>query len=201
MKVSGYVLQEDEEIEVATDLVTKEVRRKKVVDVVSLQQALEISIDLNVPVEVLLKKSTGEAAHKVVELTEGIQDLVVAGDLLNIAEESQRKDVACLGAGTSEADASEADASEADASEAIRGNTYSHDTSDSIVEIKSTSTSTSSNIDNIPLNKVYENLHKSFAPSPSTKHQKKSAENVFEPMYPTVLERIGELAQRRIVVC
>jgi len=51
------------------------------------------------------------------------------------------------------------------------------------------------------LSKVYENLHKSLAPSPSTKHQKKPDVDEFEPMYPTVLERIGELAQRRIDVC
>ena len=136
------------------------------------------------PAKVLLKKSTGEAAQKVVELTEGIQDLVVVGDLLNIAEESQREDVACSGVGTLEADASEA----------TRGNTYSHNTSDSIVEIESTSTSTSSNIDNIHLNKVYEDLHKSLAPSPSTKHHKKPVVDEFVPVYPQVLKSISEMA-------
>ena len=113
--------------------------------------------------ETLLKESTAEDTQKVVELAKGIQELVVAGDLLNITEGAQREDVACSEAGTSEADASES----------IRGNTSSHNISDNVVEIKSTSTSTSSDtIDDIPLSKVYENLNKSLAPSPSTKHQK-----------------------------
>ena len=86
--------------------------------------------------------------------------------MLNVAEEVQRKEVAC---------------SEADASEASRGNTDSHNISN-IIEIESSSTSashstsvsTSSDIDNIPLSRVYANLHKSLSPSPYTKHQKKA---------------------------
>jgi hypothetical protein len=66
----------------------------------------------------------------------------------------------------------------------------------------STITSTSSDsIDDIPLSKVYENLNKSLAPSSSTMHQKKPANDEFVPMYPTVLKSIGEMAQMRIDVC
>lgn len=107
------------------------------------------------PDEVLMKKSTTEAAQKVVELVGGIQDLVVAGDLLNIVEGAQREDVPY---------------SEANALEATRDNTYSHNISDNVIEIESTSTSTSSKIDDIPSNRVNEKLNKSLAPSPSTKH-------------------------------
>jgi len=49
---------------------------------------------------VLIKESTDEYAKKVVELVEDIQELVVAD------QDFQREDVACSGAGTSEADAS-----------------------------------------------------------------------------------------------
>ena len=110
-----------------------------------------------------------------------------AGDLLDAAEEVQRKEATC---------------SEADASEATRGNTNSHNISN-IIEIKYSSTSashstsvlTSSNIDNIPLSRVYANLHKSLSLSPSTKHQKKPIDDAFVPMYPSVLERIGGMSQ------
>jgi len=147
-----------------------------------------------VPAEVLLKESTAEDAQKVVELVGNLQALVMVDELLNAAEEVQREDALCSETGTSEVDASEA----------ARGNSYTHNISDNVVEIKSTSTSTSNSsdtIDDIPLSKVYEKLHKSLASSPSTKHQKKLVDDVFEPMYPNVLERIGEMAQRRTDVC
>jgi len=86
--------------------------------------------------------------------------------------------------------------------EATRGNTYSHNISDNVVEIESTSTSNSSDpIDDIPMSRVYENLNKSLAQSPSTEHPKKPADDEFVHMYPTVLERIGELGQMRVDVC
>ena len=61
--------------------------------------------------------------------------------------------------------------------------------------------STSSGIDNIPLSRVYVNLHKNLSPSPSTKHQKKPDDDAYVPMYPSVLERIGEISQMRLDVC
>jgi len=135
----------------------------------------------------VVKQSTVKAAHKVIELTENLQQLVVAGDLLGAAEEVQRKEAAC---------------SEANALEATRGNTDSHNISNVIeIESSSTSTSTSSDIDNIPLSRVYASIHKSLSPSPSTKHQKKPDDDAFVPMYPFVLERIGEMSQMRVDVC
>jgi len=165
IKVSTYEIEEeDDQIEAATDLVTREVRRKKAADAAALQKALEIAKDIEVPVEVLLKKSTVEAAHKVIELTENLQQLVATGDVLKTTEEGQREEATC---------------SEAVASEATKGNSDSHNIS-KVIEIESSSTSsshsisvsTSSDIDNIPLNRVYANLHKSLSPSSSTKHQK-----------------------------
>ena len=114
-----------------------------------------------------------------IELTENLQQLLRAGDLLD-----------------------------ADASEATRGNTDSHNISN-IIEIESSSTpashstsvSTSSDIDNILLNRVYANLYKTVSPSPSTKHHKKPDDDTFVPMYPSVLDRIGEMSQMRLDVC
>jgi len=189
MKVSTYAIEEEEEIETATILVTREVKRKRAADEVALQKALEIAKEIEVPTKVLLKESSVEVAHKVIELTENLQQLVRAGDLLDAAEEVQRKEVAC---------------SEADALEATRGNTDSHNISN-IIEIESSSTSAShltsvstfSNIDNILLSRVYANLHK----SPSTKHQKKPDDDTYVSMYPSVLERIGEMSQMRLDFC
>ena len=94
----------EEEEEVATGLVTREIRRKRAAEEAALQKALEIARGIEVPAEVLLKESSVEDAHKVIELTENLQQLVRAGDLLDAAEEEvQRKEAAC-----SEADASEA---------------------------------------------------------------------------------------------
>jgi len=101
MKVSTYVIEEDEEIKVATDLVTKEVKRKKVVDVAALQKVLEIDKNIEVPAEVLLKESSGEQAQKVVELAENLQQLVVASELLSAAEENQKEGVTCSEAAAS----------------------------------------------------------------------------------------------------
>ena len=117
---------------------------------------------------------------------------MVASDLLNAAEETQKEDVTC---------------SEA-ASEETRGNSDSHYISN-VIEIESSSTSashstsvsTSSDIDNIQLNRVYVTLHKSLSPSSSTKHHKKLDDATFVPMYPYVLNRIADLSQMRIDVC
>jgi hypothetical protein len=49
--------------------------------------------------------------------------------------------------------------------------------------------------------RVYENLQKSLAPSPSAKHQEKRVVDEFVPVYPSIQERIGEMAQMRMDVC
>ena len=196
LKVSTDEMEENDQIEAATDLVTREVSRKKAADAVALQRALEIAKDTNIPGEVLLKESSGEHAQKVVELAKNLQELVVVGDLLNVAEEVQRENVPFSGSGTSEADASKA----------TRANTNSHNISNNLIEIESSpssiSTSTSSdNIDDVPLSRVYQKLQKSLAPSPSTKNQKKPVVDEFVPIYPCIQERKGDMAQMRFDVC
>jgi len=119
MKVSTYVIEEDEEIKAATNLVTREVKRKKATDDAAIQKVLEIAKNIEIPAEVLLKESSGEQAQKVVELAENLQQLVVASELLSAAEETQKKDATC---------------SEAAASDAITGNSDSHTVSN-VIEI------------------------------------------------------------------
>ena len=100
----------------------------------------------------------------------------------------------------------EAIISEVDASEATRGNTNSLHTAN-VIEIESssaspshsTSISNSSYIDDVPLNRIYTNINKGL--SPSTKLQKKPSDETFEPMYPPIPERIGEMSQMRLDVC
>jgi len=78
--------EEDDQVEAATDLVTREVKRKKAAAEAALQRAHEIAEQTNIAVEVLVKGSSGEQAQKVVELAENLQQLAVASDLLNAAE-------------------------------------------------------------------------------------------------------------------
>jgi len=55
-------------------------------------------------------------------------------------------------------------------------------------------------MDDIPLDRVYANLQKSLSPSSSTKHKKKRDNYTFVSMYPSVLEIIQDMQQRRINV-
>lgn len=116
---------------------------------------------------------------------------MVSGELLNITEVVQKEKASC---------------SEADASEARRDNTDSLNTAN-IIEIESSSTSashstsvsTSSDIDDVPLSRIYTTIHKNL--SPSTKFQKKPDDDTFVPMYPSILESICEMSPMRIDVC
>jgi len=49
------------------------------------------------------------------------------------------------------------------------------------------------------LNKIYTTINKGL--SPSTKLKKKLSDETFEPMYSSVLERIGEISQMRVDIC
>jgi len=109
----------------------------------------------------------------------------------------------------------EAGCSEAVASDAPEGNTDSHTAADEIITVESStssetrtsldslssSSSTSFDMDDVPLNKVYSNLNESLSPSPSTKNSKKLDYDTFVLMYPCVEERLIDMQQRRIDVC
>lgn len=83
-------MENDDQVEAATELVIREVRRKRAADEAALQKANEIAHEIGVPTEHLVNESTIEVAHKVIELTENLQRLVVARDLLDAAEEVLR---------------------------------------------------------------------------------------------------------------
>jgi len=137
-----------------------------------------------VPSDVLLQEAFVEAAQVGIQLTENLQQLVVSGELLKDFEET-------------------AAGSEAATSEAVRGNPDSTHSAN-IIEIESgtststsssTSTSDSSDIDDVPLNKHYKSL------SPSTKQKQKANDEPYEPLYPSVLDRIGAMSQMRVDIC
>ena len=96
-------------------------------------------------------------------MTENLQQLVVTGVCLNDVEESKKE---------------KATWSEAATSEAPRGNADSHNISN-IIDIGSSTTSaslstfvtTSSDMDDIPLDRVYANLQKSLSPSYQTQEK------------------------------
>jgi len=181
---------EEEEIEEATKIVSREVRRRKEVDA-ALENALQLVKEIEIHAEVLAKKSTVEAAQLGLELTENLQQMTVADELVK-ATEGVQEEVGC---------------SEVVALEAPKGNTDSLHTAAEIVNIESstysdsrsnptslsTSSPTSSDLDDIPLNKVYENLNKRLSPSSSTKTQKKPDYDTFVPMYPSTKERIHDM--------
>jgi len=97
------VASEEEEVEEPTELVTRELMKKKSADAAALNKALEIAKEIEVHVEVLMKESIVEVAQLGIELTESLQQMVVSGEMGDTAEEVQKE------AGCSEAHVSEAD--------------------------------------------------------------------------------------------
>jgi len=124
--------------------------------------------------------------------------MAVAGDMTVEATEVSQEEVGC---------------SEVVASEAPEGNTDSLHTTVEIFNIESStsldtrsnslssSSSTSSDMDDVPLNKVYTTLNKALSLSPSTKTSKTSDYDTFVPMYHSVVERLHDMQQRIIDAC
>jgi hypothetical protein len=79
LKVADYVMEEEDHIEVATDLVTRELKKKKDAEesalhkdaevAASLQKALEISKDIEVPASSIVQKDVGIDAQEVIKAT------------------------------------------------------------------------------------------------------------------------------------
>jgi len=182
------IAPKEKEVEEENEIVSREVRRKKEVDAAALEKALRLAKEIEVPAEVLIKESTVEVVQLGIELTENLQQMVVADELVKAADEVHE----------------EAGYSKVDASEVHKGNNgYSSTSSDSrsTPASLSTSSSTSSDMDDIPLNRVYENLNKRLSLSPSTKTEKKPDSDTFVHMYPSIEERIHDMQQRRINAC
>ena len=160
---------------------TREILKQKAKEA-AVQKALDLAAQISVPADVLLKKTTGEAAQTVLGLSEDLQQLVASGALLKAPKEKATR--------------SEATTSEAAAS---RGNPDISNSAN-IIEVESGSetsihSSDSSDLDDVPLSLIYKYI------SPSTKPIQKANTQSFEPVYPTVLKSIGEMSQRRVDLC
>jgi len=77
-KLRQASLAVEDEQEAATSLVTREVLKRK---------ALEIAAQISVTSDVLLQKTTGEAAQAAIEISKDLQHLVASGELLKAPEE------------------------------------------------------------------------------------------------------------------
>ena len=137
-----------------------------------------ITNQIEIPTATLVKETVEKDAKKVVKFAEVVKNLATSeiGELLKVAMEVKRKGVACSKAGTSEATALEA----------TRGKSPSHTTSDSIIELDSSSPST--------------NSYKAFTPSPSNQTSKQPDDvDTLEPK--SIDERISSLVDQRLGLC
>ena len=196
-------LEEDEE---ATELVTREVKKRKETDAV-MEKALQLAKEIKIPVEVLAKESTVEAAQLGLELTGNLQQMEVARNLV----EAEAGGMAMEAAEVAQEEAGWSEATVV--SEAPKGNSNSHTTEIVTIESStcsetrsssaslSSSSSTSSDPDDIPLRKVYSTLNKALSSSPSSKTYKKPDYDTFVPMYLAVEATIYDMQQRRINAC
>jgi hypothetical protein len=108
LKESVYVVEEEEDIVASTELVTREVQRKKAEDAVTLAKIRELAKGIEVPASNLAREDAGVVAQQLVEATEVLQELATseAGNMLmvvNAGEGVQEDNV-----GVSEAAAQEA---------------------------------------------------------------------------------------------
>jgi hypothetical protein len=76
LKVADYVMEEEEQIEATTNLLTIEVKRKKAEDAATLQKALELAKEIEVPASSIVRKDAGAIAQEVIKATEEVQEMV-----------------------------------------------------------------------------------------------------------------------------
>ena len=99
MKESKYVEEEEQSVE-ATQLVTREVRRKKVNDEV-VEIAVELPRQIEVPTSSIAREDAAEAAHEVIKAAEVVQELATTeAEVLALVASEEAKEG---NAGTSEA--------------------------------------------------------------------------------------------------
>jgi nucleotide-binding universal stress UspA family protein len=127
LKLAAYVAEDEEQIVAATDLVTKELEKKKAEDVAALAKIRELAKGIEVPASSIAREDAGIVAQQVVQAAEEVQEMVTseAGSLLMVAAEGVQED--------------NVDASEAVIPEALRGN---HDSPhiDNVIVVESDST-------------------------------------------------------------
>jgi len=195
LKESKYIEAEEE----ASELVIREVRRKPVNDE-AVQRAVELASQIIVPASSLLKEDIALAASQVVEAAVVIQDLAASeAEVLGFVEAAETREEI---SGTSEAaETSEPHVSMSDALtsnvEIVELGSSSETLTNSPASSSSSSILSSSNEDDVPLSKMYSSINKTT--SKATTSQK--PDNEFEPMYPSVEERLTGLQQRCIDAC
>jgi len=187
LKESKYVEAEEENAE-ATQLVTREVRRKKVNDE-AVQRAMELASQIEVQASNLAREDAAEAAQQIIEAAVVVQELAASeAEVLALvgSEEAKEGNVSTSEAPESpEAPEGKSDALHTDIDIVELGSSSSDTRTNS--PSSSSSSISSSDEDDIPLSKVYSTINKT--PSSSTKTTQKP-DDTFEPMYPSIEERM-----------
>jgi len=96
LKESIYVEDEDQVAE-ATNLVTRKLKKKKTAEEASIQKALELVKQIEVPASSIAREDAGAAAQEVIKAAEVVQELVATeaeGLAMVIAEEAQEGNTA-----------------------------------------------------------------------------------------------------------
>jgi hypothetical protein len=88
-------MEEEDQIAAATDLVAREVKKKKTEDVVALEKIRELAKGIEVPVSSIAREDVGVSAQQVVKATEEVHNLVTseARSLLMIDDKKAAKEV------------------------------------------------------------------------------------------------------------
>jgi ribosomal protein L35 len=78
LKESTYVAEEEENIEVATGLVTREVKKKKAEDAATLAKIRELAKCIKVTASSLAREDAGVVAQQAVQASEKVQELATS---------------------------------------------------------------------------------------------------------------------------
>ena len=179
---------------------TREVRRKSVNDE-AVQRAVELASQIEVPSSSLLKEDEALAASQVVKAAAVIQNLAVSKvEVLGFVEAAEAREEIAGTSGAAETSETHVSMSDALTSnvEIVELGSSSETLTNSPDSSSSSSILSSSDEDDIPLSKIYSSINKT--PSTSTKTSKKP-DDIFEPMYPSIQERMIEMQQKRIDAC
>jgi len=162
---------------------------------------VELASQITVPASSLVKEDAAQAAHQVIEVVAVIQEVAASeAKVLGIVDTIEVKEG---NVGTSEA---------AETSEAQEGMTDAFNSNIDIVELgsnsetqtdspssssSSSSSSSETQTDDVPLSKMYSSINK----TPSKAKTSQKPDDTFEPMYPSVQERLIDMQQRCIDAC
>jgi len=140
-----------------------------------------------------VKEDAAQATHQVIEAAAVIQELAASeAEVLGIVEVAEAKEG---NDGTSEAHEGMTDAFNSNIDIVELGSSL--DTKTNSPSSSSSSSISSSDEDDVPLSKMYSSINK----TPSKTKTSQKPDDIFEPMYPSVQERIIDMQQRRINVC